>query len=1620
MDDSKITRETEQDILRITEQLFAGKAALDKEEHKLLLKSIESKINETYTADSFSNNVFLIESFEEIFNSLFPSQIAPDLMRNIPPEVFYEFGNYLLKNLTNSEKHPGGHLCGLAHSYLNVFRLTEFLQRIYGQKEWESLILDLIIKSNFNVNSLFSQRVKDYSDKTLFSVLSGRVETEFTWNEILERTKIYAKSILKLFKDINAENESAAFLMENELSMAVLDLACLTNGILNIMIPANSVPQHLVYILNQTKAPLIFVSDEKQLYKIRMIKNELKYLKKIILRHGTSGENLVITFDNFIKLGETEPDKILEERLSENKIENLASIMYTSGTTGDPKGIMFSQVNIVYKRFCRALAIPKIGDKDKFLAYLPLYHTFGRWFEMVGSIFWGATYVFMENPSIETMITNMQTVKPSIFISIPKKWVQLYDYVSSKVDIEIEEEEIIQEKVYEVTGGKLKWGLSAAGYLSPDIFQFFQKYKVELMSGFGMTEATGGITMTPPGNYIPDSLGKALPGIKIKLAEDGEILIRGPYVMMGYFGEKEEDTFLPGHWLPTGDIMQMDENEFIKIIDRKKEIYKNIKGETIAPQKIENYFRDFDTVKQVFLAGDHRPFNTVLIYPNFEDENAILKKMDKNEMQEYFSSAIVTVNKFLAPYERIVDFRIIDRPFSDEKGELTPKGTYKRRIIEKNFTDEIETMYVKDHTSINISEIEVRIPNWFLREKGCLSRDIIPKQNGISIPKLQLTLAVECIVKSDKLFRIGDFNYKIKPAFIDLQQIFITPLYWIGNKGLFEFTGESIFQWFRQNKGDDKIIFDSRSTVFIPDKELKDQVQKLYALNDQTLYGFHLAVLLIESEETDDGYIGLQYLKTLLDDESQPHYFTALTVLQRPGLTGSLNIRRELFKIGIAKFRGNAFADFLELYLKHNFDLLDNSIINLIVDKSRGDENLKAIELVLKHEIEFGTIYNKINDTPIPALFALLSQYGIQHPNCYKRIRQIFMYYKLFKEWEELVEYADKARLDMLQGFRKWLGSNPSVAVDVETGEEYRWSDVIIMEEGINKSDKQLLIKAISETSLIREAIFLFSDGTLVGLNNILPGGLWISHLGSQHEKSVYRITIQTRFQGAFDIVINLNKDLPEENVREEINWLVLAGSEIAGQKLVEDFGGYWEDYDLWTEEFVPGETVAKFLQRESRKKDESNQKRLFYLWPYFVWSAATSYMNFWKLSGYKLELADPMPTNIIIPTHDYQTGTRLVSISERTKSNSPQTFFYNFFKYFIQTTEEDYPFLKKLSIWNYVFSGVIDSEGEYQGLELLSKFRTEIEKASIFKYKEDIIEKIDSFINNVSENGFIPKKLFFAIKRFHRWFELNKDAALTAQAEMIYELYETYQMYQLEENYPETRARFFLETIFINSSEKIKNELKEIIKKQHEHQITKEETLTLLSGIQSEFKLTEREDFFLTRLSYPHLKPTDSATLMKIKSEGTTTANLVVQIEDNDGKIILIRNPVSPKEISRLHQLYIETNLLVHFRPEHQFLVALSERGYIIGGLFYLKTSEQTAHMEKIVVSNRYRRKGISEALMNELFSRLRDDHIKHVTTGFFRPEYFYRFGFKIERKYSGLVKDLSVTKQEQQQELI
>ncbi|MBK8945725.1 MAG: GNAT family N-acetyltransferase [Ignavibacteriae bacterium] len=1585
-----------ENLIELRQKFQAGKSTLSNEEINELITKLIDFIND------FQNDLFInfenVSELSQLFTSIDEGDFVKVFVSKFDEKSFYKFGEKLFESLNTNNEPTKSIIENILYTFLNFIRNSEFLRKIFDDKNWTNLISKIVEETNFNTRKLFQQRTNQYGKKVLFKVIKGDKVQDYTWNETNKIIGSYSQSLSVLLSE-HIEKPRVAFLLENSLTMALLDLACLNSGIINVMIPANSVSQHILYILNQTKCDVILIANDKQLAKLKSIKKDLPYLKKGVLIDGTSAEDWVISFNEFLNLHPKENNELVFNDLQNT---DTATLMYTSGTTGEPKGIIFSQKNIVFKRFCRAIALPEISDSDLFLAYLPLYHTFGRWLELVGSIFWGATYAFMENPSAETMIANMNLVHPSVFISIPKKWIQLYEFISSKVDVEADSDENISNEVRNITGGNLKWGLSAAGYLPSEVFQFFQKNNIQLMSGFGMTEATGGITMTPPGKYIPNSLGKALPGIEIKLGDDGELLVKGDYVMPGYFDQTKEETFIDG-WFPTGDIMKMDSNGFIEIIDRKKEIYKNIKGETIAPQRIENLFRDFEIVKQVFVVGDHRPFNTVLIHPDFE--NQIFINMNENQKNEYFSNLIVTINKFLAPFERIVDFKVIENPFTLESGELTPKGTFKRRVIEENYKSLIDQLYKKDFYSLYLENIEIKIPNWFLRERGCLSGDLKVENGFLSIPKLDRKVTIQ---KNDKNnFRIGNFNFRISKPFIDLHEFLINPIYWIGNDEFVKFTDDTILQWYRQNIEDENIQFTGNNFAEFDYSESYLQLNKIHQAGEKSLYGLHLAIHLIQSDNFDNGNSSIEYLNSLFKDEHQEIFKIALYFLDKPSLVKNFEVRKQLFLLAIKHTKQNNIKKIFEIYLKDGQALFDENIIENIVSSKKILDSLDLLDEILNEYVQLKFKIENLNETIISTLLKILSQTGIKHPTRYEEMRRKLVKIQLIEDWPELSKLAQDYRTKMRDGFRKWLGINETVAVDSETGEEYGWDEVLIFEEDLNDDEKLLLNKVISTTQIIKEAVFLFSKGVLISLNNILPRGIWISKIRDEEQLMLYRISIQTRLQGSFDIIFHQNKNRNVAEIKSEVNWLILAGSRFFVTELVEDFGGYWDEYNVWTQKYQPGLNVENLFARDVKKDEQNAMEKYYYIWPFFIWNATAAYINFWRLTSGNLQLTNPTPDKLIIPSHDYQLGTRFTSLSDRSQFTDFSNLFFNFYNKFVVPIETKYPWVKKDSSWKYIFPGLINAEGEYEGVEILSLFLLELKNDT--EKNHEIVFQLEKFLASIKKNGYIPKQLYFAVKRFGRWNNLNTEASFEAQAQMLNELYDTYNLVGLEKKHPETRTRFFLHTVFKESNEDFKNLIRELCLFQHDGKITKDEFLRELSRIQSEFELSDKEIYFLTRLSYPHLKPTDSASFLHLATEGDHAANLVVQVDDHEGNPFYIRKPITPKEISKLYQLFIDGNMQVSFKPEHKFLVAISDRGFIIGGMFYNQFEEEVVHMEKIVVSNRFRRKGVSEALMNEFFNRMKDEGFAYVTTGFFRPEYFYKFDFKIEKKYSGLVKKLS-----------
>ncbi|MEE9133805.1 MAG: GNAT family N-acetyltransferase [Gemmatimonadota bacterium] len=1493
-------------------------------------------------------------------------------------------------------------LRGLTWNALDVVRRPAVLQRISASGTtglWAQRILSAIEASHLTVGPLFRQRARTYAAKVLFEIPTSAGGESLTWRQVAARVETIARGLISLYHP--EEPPRLAILSENRIEMALLDLACLTSGLVNVMVPANATDADVGYILRHAKVGTVVVSGPEQLEKVEKNRGSLPDLKHVVsiepLGHVTGR---VMTLREVEDRASAIPAALIEERSSAVRIGDLATVMYTSGTTGAPKGIQYSHRNLVFKRFARALALPEIGDHDVFLCYLPLFHTFGRYLEMLGCVFWGAKYCFLRDPSVDALIDRMRGYRPTVFISVPRKWTQLYEAIARRADPLHASDEEIREATLQVTGGRLRWGLSAAGYLDPDIFRFFHGQDIQLLSGFGMSEATGGITMTAPYQYRENSLGVALPGIELKLAEDGELLIRGPYVMMGYLDPPDQEpSFDEQGWLHSGDLMRMYEDGHIRLVDRKKEIYKNVKGQTIAPQRIENLFREFASVGRAFLVGDHKEYNTLLIYPNPTYEELDFSSMTAEDVRDHFRSLVVSVNKFVAPFERIVDFAIIDRDLDADRGELTPKGTPRRGVVVEHFADVIETLYRRAH--LKVGGVDLTLPNWLFQTLGLTIQDVRVDGDTLLLPSLAASLTVKRVDETS--FRVGSCLYSCQARTVNLGALLATPRLWLGNDELVAFAALELDDRQRAGSSAEAIEWLGHAERFQPTASDRAALEESIRHAEWSLLDLHQAAWMLGSTDEKAALNAVRLLERIVaGNEEGPLAESARSLLARGVVAASAEVRRRVFQALVPVERETRFNDTVRGFLTRDPQLLDSETRAVLCEQDLPESKIEAF-ISLAWDACTESAGDRESEALAGALIDFLAAYGGAHPTRFRKIRAFLVRASLFGGTQSLRERAEEARSALRSGFFQWLGPTLRVAVDTETSQEYRWEDVIVFEEGMDEEDRRRLLSAIKNTPLLSGSVFLLYGGTAIRLTDIPPGGIWIRLLGSRHGKAVYRATIQTRSQDSYELAVNLNKALTPAQVREEINWLILCGDSDGREPVVEELGGYVPEGDIWTEEFIPGAPLDREMRRLARRSDEGRED-LAQLWPFLAWSAMSAYVDFWQRTGRRYEIADLSTADIVVPTHDYHRGSRIVSLSSRREHQGILDMLQSFKEEFVDSVEREYPALEGLVGWDVVFSSLLEVLGEQEGLATYEQALEAEAGAS-----DELRAALREYVSTVRGRGFLPMRLYFAAKRYRRWARLNEDATPRARARTLQEFYDTYGLDGLVSPYPEVRLRFFRETVFRDGSPELTQGLDDQIRKVRAGELREGELAGAVADLRQRLKVEPDDDYFLARIPFAYLRPEDSVDFVSSDLGGEYQSEIVVTLEDLDGSTFRVRHVLLPKEVERLHRLFLAARLDVGFGPEHRYLVAISDREQIIGGLYY-KVEENgiVAHLEKIVVAERYRRRGVADGLMRQLFNRLRAAGVKTLTTGFFRPEYFYSYGFKIERRYAGLAKEL------------
>ncbi len=593
-----------------------------------------------------------------------------------------------------------------------------------------------------SIPAVLKDNARKYGSKTAISYKKKGVYFSLTYEEFYERVLMLARGLGKagLFP-----GDKVAIFSENRLGWAISDFGIQSASGITVPIYATNTGKQAAYILNHSEARIVFCSTRNQYEKLYAIRDQIPDVDLVISFDRFIGHRSFPVYSQYqlsdIDIPVSEEDrKEIEEQIDRITQDDIITIIYTSGTTGVPKGVLLTQRNIMINAEYGSKQLGMPRKPETTLSFLPLSHVLERTGGYYATLMNGDHIAFAENPA--AVLDNMVEIRPTTMVSVPRLFEKIYSRVNESVQqmspfkrnifkqaIEVGRQyvnkkyitneplglialkykfydRLVFKKIRERFGGRLGYFLCGGAPLDKTINEFMWIIGLPVYNGYGLTETSPGIAISGVGMVRFDSVGKALRETQLKLADDGELLVKGPQVMLGYYKNDEAtlEAFEDG-WFRTGDIVRIDDEGFVYIVDRKKELIVTAGGKNIAPQPIENELKLDEYISQAIVFGDRKPYLVAIITPDFGNlvEYAREKGInygDKDELvfdpqiKELYAGRIKELNKSYPPYKTIKYFAVVPSDFSIEGGELTPTLKLKRKFILEKYHDIIEDLYV--------------------------------------------------------------------------------------------------------------------------------------------------------------------------------------------------------------------------------------------------------------------------------------------------------------------------------------------------------------------------------------------------------------------------------------------------------------------------------------------------------------------------------------------------------------------------------------------------------------------------------------------------------------------------------------------------------------------------------------------------------------------------------------------------------------------------------------------------------------------------------------------------------------------------------------------------------------
>ncbi len=598
---------------------------------------------------------------------------------------------------------------------------------------------------SLNILEMLYRSVENYPDQKALMWKESGTYTHITYNGLWERIQNFAAGLKK--KGITSDDK-LAILAHSGPKWTISDFAAASLHVTSVPIYPTIPAIQVEYMINNAEATYIVVQDDDQYQKVLETNANMKLIIVMTPSDAFRERDNVIAFDTIERLGADEPYEAWTENWKKIKRDDLLTIIHTSGTTGKPKGVMLTHGNILANIEGAKFWIFELEPADKTLSYLPVSHVFERLAGHFLPLSSGATIAYAE--SIETISENLKEIKPQVVTSVPRLFEKVYAGIMKKMNegspvkrrifnwaLKVGEErydyylkagteemvnqnylpkslakkwqradKLVYQTIRKELGGEIKTMVSGGGTLNPEIAKFFWALNIPILEGYGLTETSPIVSTNPMLEARIGTVGRVLPNTDVTIAEDGEVLVKGPSVTQGYYNDEEETkaTFTEDGWFKTGDVGDFDKNGYLRILDRKKRILVLSTGMNVAPAPIESSINESSYIGQSLVVGDNEKYVLALINPEYEalTEWANKRNLKYNtkeelsqlpEVQALYENEVDQLTNRFSSYAKPKKIIIIGEEWTIDTGELTPKMSLKTKVMEERYAELIEASF---------------------------------------------------------------------------------------------------------------------------------------------------------------------------------------------------------------------------------------------------------------------------------------------------------------------------------------------------------------------------------------------------------------------------------------------------------------------------------------------------------------------------------------------------------------------------------------------------------------------------------------------------------------------------------------------------------------------------------------------------------------------------------------------------------------------------------------------------------------------------------------------------------------------------------------------------------------